>query len=61
MQRQEDPFIQAGSVEVPRNWFSCPAVQLQLLRVGCVGVGLSQDVTIAILIEGVLQGVAVGR
>lgn len=61
VQRQEDPFVQAGSVEVPRNGFSCPTVQLQLLWVWRVGVGLSQDVPIPVFIEGVLQGVTVGR
>lgn len=60
MQGQQDSFIQAGSVQIPRDWFSCPAVQLQLLRVGCMGVGLGQDVAIAVLVEGVLQGVPVG-
>lgn len=59
MQCQEDSLIQAGSVQVPRNWFSCPTVQLQLFRVGGVGVRLGQDVAIAVLVEGVLQGVPV--
>lgn len=60
VQRQQDSFIQAGSVQIPRDWFSCPTVQLQLLRVGGVGVRLGQDVAIAVLVEGVLQGVPVG-
>lgn len=57
MQCQEDPFIQAGSVQIPRDWFSCPTVQLQLFWVGCVGVRLGQDVAIAVLVERVLQRV----
>lgn len=61
VQGQEDSFVEAGSVEVPRNWLPCPAVQLQLLWVRSVGVGLSQDVTIAVFIKGVLQRIAMGR
>lgn len=58
MQGQEHSFIQAGSVQIPRNWFSCPTVQLQLFWVGCVGVRLGQDVAIPVLVEGVLQRVS---
>ena len=58
VQRQQHPLVQAGPVEVPGDGLAGPAVQLQLLRVGRVRVRLCQDVAVAVLVEGVLQGVA---
>ena len=42
------------------NRFTDPLVLLKHMA-GGVGVGLRQHIPVAILIEGVLQGVAVGR
>ena len=61
MQGQQDSLVQTGSVQVSRNGLPCPAVQLQFLRVRCMGVRFGQDVAVPVLVEGVLQGVAVGR
>lgn len=60
MQGQQDSLVQAGSVQVPRNGLPRPAVQLQLLWVRRVGVWFRQDVAVAVLVEGVLQGVPMG-
>lgn len=60
MQGQQHPLIQTGSVQVTGDGFARPAVQLQLLRVGSVRIGLGQDVAVAVLVEGVLERVAVG-
>lgn len=60
VQGQQHPLIQAGPVQVTRDGFARPAVQLQLLRVRSVRIRLGQDVAVAVLVEGVLQRVAVG-
>lgn len=60
MQGQQHPLIQAGPVQVTRDGFASPAVQLQLLRVWSVRIRLGQDVAVAVLVEWVLERVAVG-
>lgn len=60
VQGQQHPLVQTGPVQITGDGFARPAVQLQLLRVRGVRIWLGQDVAVAVLVEGVLERVAVG-
>lgn len=61
MQGEQHSLIETCSVQISGDGFSCPAVQLKLFWVRCVGVWLSQDVTIAVFVKRVLKRIAVRR
>ncbi len=61
MESQQHPLIQTGSVQITRDGFTSPAVQLQLLRVWSVRIWFCQDVTVAIFVKGMLQWVTMRR
>lgn len=61
MQGEQHSLIETRSVQVSGDGLSRPAVQLQLLWVGCVWVWLGQDVAIAVFVKRVLKRIAVRR
>ena len=62
MHGQEHLIALEHSIQVPRNRLSRHLdTVVKLLAVGRVGVGLGQVVAIAVLVERVLNRVAVGR
>lgn len=61
MKSEQDSLIKTGSVQVSGDWFSCPAVQLQLLWIRCMRVRLGQNVAIAVFVKRVFKGIAMRR